>query len=105
MSVASIAKFKSAATKPPRGFPAITGAWRAPVRKHFTPFGDLECITIQVKVFHGTGEHDFIAKFNPGCHSGKQICSAIAIKERLNEAESKVFSLWIVANDLGILCS
>lgn len=55
-----------------------------------------------VRVLSGDAEKDFHARFPPSPLLAKNVCKAIAEKERLNEAERGLFSLWVISKDLEL---
>lgn len=75
--------------------------WQPPLRRRLDKNGEVESVTIRVRIHNGESEHDFQAKFLPGQYSSLQICAAIAAKERISPKESTLFSLWVIGRDLG----
>ncbi|KAI8916197.1 hypothetical protein EDD86DRAFT_231575 [Gorgonomyces haynaldii] len=94
-------KFKTANDRL-RGISSSKDGWKPPLRKHFSPYGEVDFVTIQVRIFTGITEHNFHAKFLPGHHTAEKICSAIAEKEGLTPPEAQLFSLWVAGRDIEI---
>jgi hypothetical protein len=97
------AKFKSAADASASGVNQ-SKEWKQPLRRHINPNTQkVEFVTILVRVLNGEAEHDFHARFSEPVLKASIVCTAIAEKEQLSLSESKLFSLWVVAKDLGII--
>ena len=75
--------------------------WKPPLRKFLNAQGEVQTVTIRVRIFSGGSEHDFQARFPAGQHTGGIICAAIAQKEQLTASEAKLFGLWVVSRDIG----
>ena len=76
--------------------------WQTPLQRRVNPDGSLIYQTVRVRVFSGDAEHDFVGKFPSGELLSSKICKAIADKERLDEREAGLFSLWVIAKDIEI---
>ena len=96
-------KFKSAAESQIRGVTQSSNVitWKPMLQRHVNASGEVEFVSIRVRLLNGDTEHDFNARFEPGCLYAENICEAIAEKEGLSEDESRLFSLWVISKDLG----
>jgi FERM central domain len=95
-------KFKSASEKPGNLVIDYAMDWKPPLRRRINVWGEVEYVTVQVRIFHGDSEHDFSSRFLPNEHTAQIICDAIAAREGLNVKERKLFSIWIVGKDLEL---
>ena len=78
-------------------------SWTQPLRKHVNVNTEsTEYITINVRVLSQV-EHDFLARF-PASDSlyCSLVLTTIAEREHLSSAESQLFSLWIISQDLEL---
>ncbi|KAJ3125160.1 hypothetical protein HK098_000534 [Nowakowskiella sp. JEL0407] len=106
----SVMKFKSAANE--ASFSQVDGSsnakkasqedWRPPVQRHVTKDGQVQYVTIRVRIFAGDEMHDFNSKFAPGLLTSHAVFDVIANRENISKEGRKLFGLWIIGRDLEL---
>ena len=97
------AKYKSAASKfSDAGMVAHAMEWKPSLMKRVNANGDIENVTLRIRILGASAERDIQLRFQPGNHTGKSICEAVAQKEQISPSEARIFSLWVISKSLEV---
>lgn len=79
-----------------------SATWTPPLTRRVDADGNVEFLTIRVRMHVGDSERDFKAKYAGSLLTARQICESIAAKEDMSPVEAQMFGLWLVSTDLEL---
>jgi hypothetical protein len=77
--------------------------WQPPIRRRLDKDGFVESISLRIRLHIGDSERDFQAKFSAEGFTSAKVCELVCTNFLITPQESRMFALWVVTRDLGII--